>query len=56
MLGMPFDAWVLLFFGVGLGLTLEVTFFRARRRSRADDHTAAGDGAAAASREGGGPE
>lgn len=34
MLGMPFDAWVLLFFGVGLGLTLEVAFFRARRRAR----------------------
>ena len=32
MLGMPFDAWVLLFCGVGLGLTLEVTFYRARRR------------------------
>ena len=32
MLGMPVDAWVLLFFAVGLGLTLEVTFFRARRR------------------------
>ena len=32
MFGMPFDAWVLLFFGVGLGLTLEVTFYLARRR------------------------
>ena len=32
MFGMPVDAWVLLFFAVGLGLTLEVTFFRARRR------------------------
>ena len=31
MFGMPVDAWVLLFFAVGLGLTLEVTFFRARR-------------------------
>lgn len=38
MLGMPLDAWVLLFIGVGLGLTLEVTFFRARWRARnADD-------------------
>jgi len=34
MFGMPVDAWVLLFFAVGLGLTLEVTFFRARRRRR----------------------
>lgn len=34
MFGMPFDAWVLLFCGVGLGLTLEVTFYRARRRKR----------------------
>ena len=34
MLGMPLDAWVLLFCAVALGLTLEVTFYRARRRDR----------------------
>jgi len=32
MFGLPFDAWVLLFCGVGLGLTLEGTFYLARRR------------------------
>ena len=29
---MPLDAWVLLFFAVGLGLALEVAFYSARRR------------------------
>jgi len=28
---MPFDAWLLLVVSVGLGLSLEVAFFRARR-------------------------
>lgn len=38
MLGMPIDAWVLLFFAVGLGLTLELAFYLARlRRRRAGD-------------------
>jgi len=31
---MPLDAWLLLFAAVGLGLTLEVAFYRARRRDR----------------------
>ncbi len=31
---MPLDAWLLLVAAVGLGLTLELTFYRARRRDR----------------------
>jgi hypothetical protein len=31
---MPLDAWLLLFVAVGLGLTLELTFYMARRRDR----------------------
>ena len=31
---MPLDAWLLLFVAVGLGLSLEIAFIRARRRDR----------------------
>jgi hypothetical protein len=34
VLGMPLDAWVLLFCAVGLGLTLELRFYLGRRRDR----------------------
>jgi hypothetical protein len=34
---MPLDAWLLLFVAVGLGLSLEIAFIRARRRDRGDD-------------------
>ena len=32
LLGMPLDAWMLLVVSVGLGLALELAFYRARRR------------------------
>lgn len=32
--GLPLDAWILLVTAVGLGLTLELAFYRARRRGR----------------------
>lgn len=35
--GLPFDAWLLLVVAVGLGLTLELAFYRAQRRGREDD-------------------
>ena len=31
VLGLPIDAWVLLIVSVGLGLGLEIVFYRARR-------------------------
>jgi hypothetical protein len=34
MLGLPLDAWVLLFFSVGLGLSVELLFIRTRRRGQ----------------------
>lgn len=35
ILSLPIDAWLLLFVAVGLGLALEVAFYRARRGDRA---------------------
>jgi len=35
--GLPVDAWLLLVAAVGLGLTLELAFYRARRRERAGE-------------------
>jgi len=32
LFGLPIDAWVLLVVSVGLGLGLEIVFFRARRK------------------------
>jgi len=45
---MPLDAWLLLIAAVGLGLTLELAFYRARRRERRafrGDHPSPGGGA-----------
>lgn len=39
---MPLDAWLLLVAAVGLGLTLELAFYRARLRDRRA-HGGAGD-------------
>jgi hypothetical protein len=35
--GLPVDAWLLLIVAVGLGLTLELAFYRTQRRRREDD-------------------
>ncbi len=35
ILSFPIDAWLLLFVAVGLGLGLELAFYRARRADRA---------------------
>lgn len=38
ILGLPFDAWLLLALAIGLGLGLELAFLRGRRRAaRRDD-------------------
>ena len=42
ILGLPFDAWLLLILAVGLGLTLELAFYRAHRRRGSSD-AASGD-------------
>jgi len=42
---MPLAAWLLLVVAVGLGLTLELAFYRARRRDRRAVRTSAGGGA-----------
>lgn len=34
---MPVDAWLLLLAAVGLGLSLELAFYRAQRRARRAD-------------------
>jgi hypothetical protein len=34
ILGLPIPSWLLLFVAVGAGLTLEILFYRARRRER----------------------
>lgn len=38
ILGLPIDAWVLLFCAVGLGLGLEVAFYRAQKRRITSKH------------------
>lgn len=43
---MPLDAWLLLVAAVGLGLCLELAFYRARLRDRRDSGTGAGTGGA----------
>ena len=35
--GMPVDAWLLLIVAVGLGLALELAFYRAQRRRQEDE-------------------
>lgn len=37
ILSLPIDAWVLLLVAVGLGLSLEIAFYRARRAARSRD-------------------
>lgn len=37
--GMPSDAWLLLIVAIGLGLGLEIAFYRARRHDRGSDTT-----------------
>lgn len=44
---MPLDAWILLVAAVGLGLSLEVAFYRARLRERSARRNASGSGGAA---------
>ena len=36
--GLPIDAWVLLFCAVGLGLGLEVAFYRTQKRPITSKH------------------
>ena len=38
ILGLPIDAWVLLFCAVGLGLGLEVVFYRAQKSRITSNH------------------
>lgn len=49
VLSLPIDSWLLLFVAVGLGLALEIAFYRAQRAHRrsaaaARDEVAAEDG------------
>lgn len=46
--GLPWQAWLLLLISVGLGLAIEITFFRAHRKERRErGGTAPGSGGAA---------
>jgi len=42
---MPFDAWILLAFCVGIGLGVEVVFYRAQRARREEASARTGDAA-----------
>ncbi len=43
MSSLPIDAWILLFCAVGLGLGLEVAFYRAQKRHITSGHREANE-------------
>ena len=42
MSGLPLDAWILVFCSVGLGLGLEVAFYRAQKRREVSERRYSG--------------